>query len=729
MKADEILNRYAEGQRNFRDEDLRGQSFKGQDLSDADFADADIRGTDFTEAILVRANFNRAKTGLQQYTAISSVIISLLLSALSGFASTLASFWIAFLVIDDLKYSLFTAIVLFLIVQSTFLFVSIRQGLLMAAGVVPGVVAAVVPLAGVLLGAGSGRPTAAGAGAGIAAVAIAGAIAAAVTGTGTGLVAAAGNRAVARSRLVTLVVVALVLVVLTAGFTAVIVATQAANPGGPSFPGARSALLATRMAAATAVAVTLLSPYIAWRSLARDENYAFVRGIAVAFACIGGTSFRNANLTDASFIQATLRSTDFRKANLTRTAWLNAQRLDLVLTGAGYLNHPKVRDLVITGEGKAENFNGLNLEGINLKGAKLADTGFVGTNLNCANLQEANLLRAKLKQTQLDGADLTGAVLTGAFIEDWGITRATRLHGIQCQYVYMRLPTRTDPEPHRKPDNNQEFFEEDDFKDFIRPIVDTLDLYHSKGVDPRAIVISFKNLTENNLEADLEIVAMEKRGRDKLLLRVQTSGTANNSELSAEYFNNYNQLKSLPADELRHLAAQLSGELLALSGTMQHLIETGAHQARVTAEKIQIQGDFNFMPEQSGINIDIGGDVTGSTLNLGEISGSVSNLVNQLPNSSDPDQPGVRELLTQLQKAIEAEAELSLEDKADLLEQVKNLAEAQQSSNQSQKEGLVRKARKMFEATLKGLPATAELVKVCSNLLPVIAKVLGTVIN
>jgi len=43
-------------------------------------------------------------------------------------------------------------------------------------------------------------------------------------------------------------------------------------------------------------------------------------------------------------------------------------------------------------------------------------------------------------------------------------------------------PTPDDPNPCRKPDNWNETF-----ADFIKPIVDTLDLYYNSGVDPRAI--------------------------------------------------------------------------------------------------------------------------------------------------------------------------------------------------------------------------------------------------
>jgi hypothetical protein len=131
------------------------------------------------------------------------------------------------------------------------------------------------------------------------------------------------------------------------------------------------------------------------------------------------------------------------------------------------------------------------------------------------------------------------------------------------------------------------------------------------------------------------------------------------------------------------------------------------------------------MSQNQGTRIEVHGDVTGSAINLGEISGNVSGIVNQLPESSDPSQPGIRELLNQLQKAVEEEDNLSPEDKADLLEQVKFLAEAKQESKQDKKESLARKARKIFDSTLKALPDTAKLIDASSKLIPLILKSLG----
>jgi SPFH domain / Band 7 family len=128
-------------------------------------------------------------------------------------------------------------------------------------------------------------------------------------------------------------------------------------------------------------------------------------------------------------------------------------------------------------------------------------------------------------------------------------------------------------------------------------------------------------------------------------------------------------------------------------------------------------------------NINTGGgsiDVSGAgALNLGEISGQVANTIGKLPASSEQGKSGIRELLTQLQEAIDTDTNLTPEDKADALEQVKVLAEVGQNPQHGEKEGLGRKAIKMLKGTIAHLPDTAKIVEAFSKLLPAIAKLLG----
>lgn len=126
-------------------QNLRGHSFKNQDLRGADFSGADIRSADFSGANLTGANFSHAKAGLQWRWAIFLVIVSLLLSGLSGSILGLAGYTGAqglsgFQTSNRIgSWSVITAFV-------TFCLLTIRYGI--QAGL--GVVAAVGAVTGVL---------------------------------------------------------------------------------------------------------------------------------------------------------------------------------------------------------------------------------------------------------------------------------------------------------------------------------------------------------------------------------------------------------------------------------------------------------------------------------------------------------------------------------------------------------------------------------------------------
>lgn len=128
-------------------------------------------------------------------------------------------------------------------------------------------------------------------------------------------------------------------------------------------------------------------------------------------------------------------------------------------------------------------------------------------------------------------------------------------------------------------------------------------------------------------------------------------------------------------------------------------------------------------------SINVGGNVIGTAAagnQGGEISTQISSaVIDQLPSSPHDDKPGLKELLVLLQEAIRSETNLSSEDKSDLLEQVEIFAKVQGVSKPEEKASLVRKAKKIFESTLKSLPDTAKLLEACSKLLPMILKTLG----
>jgi uncharacterized protein YjbI with pentapeptide repeats len=575
-------------------QNLRGRSFKGQNLEGANFSGADIRSADFTGANLRNANFSHAKAGLQKRWAIFLVCVSGLLSGVSGFFSfVIGALIIRFILDRSIRESLgadwvilgwISGLIILTVSIVVFIFI-LHQGFNSAtafagfisfaiAFAITFVIAIIIPQAPAISTAASGTIT-------IPitfAVTFAGACAFAIG------ISFAGANAIA--------------IVLGVGTTIAIAFAEAiAMDGFGAF------------ALAFAFAESLFSAYIAWRAMKGDEKYLLIRNIAVPFAAFGGTNFCNANLTDANFTGATLKSTDFRKANLTRACFHKTKKLDRVRPGTTYLQKAQVVSVLVKGQGLDLNFDREDLRGVNFQGSNLVNASFIGADLSEANLQDADLSRAKLVQAQLNGTDLTGAILTGAYIQDWGITTNTKFDGVRCEYVYMRLPTNENPDPLRKPDNNKEVFADGEFGDFIKPIFDTLDLYHNQGVDPRAIAISFKQLAENHPEADLRIVGMEVRGEDKFLLRAKTAATADKSELSAEYFDTYNQLKGLPEGEIKLLLEEKDSRIQSLENFVNQALQRPSFYSST-----QIQEVGSMASNPGGFSV--GGSVGGNANNV-----------------------------------------------------------------------------------------------------------------
>ncbi|MEM6614800.1 MAG: pentapeptide repeat-containing protein, partial [Cyanobacteria bacterium P01_C01_bin.72] len=136
---------------------------------------------------------------------------------------------------------------------------------------------------------------------------------------------------------------------------------------------------------------------------------------------------------------------------------------------------------------------------------------------------------------------------------------------------------------------------------FIKPIFDTLDIYHNQEVDPRAIAISWKQLVENNPDAKLEFASMEIKGenQDHLLLRLKAEANADLSQLSADYFETYNQIKALTAAEYKELIAAKDNRIQAL----ENMVDTALKRPGFYAETYNHQGDKIISGEQCKINL------------------------------------------------------------------------------------------------------------------------------
>ncbi|WP_293089168.1 pentapeptide repeat-containing protein [Moorena sp. SIO3H5] len=286
MEANEVLIRYKNGERDFRRVNLRGQSFQGQDLSGADFSEADIRGANFKNANLTGTNFCQAKAGLQKLWVTVLMLVSWIVSGLSGILSFLGGAVVAF-IFDNLdnQVSSWIALVCVIIVYSVIL----RKG--MGAGAVLGIVCVIGAVSTVAIDRGSFSSFAC-------PIVIASIYAVAIT--------SASARTSAR-----------------------VVSLFITSASASAIAFRLSGAVDIAVAIAVALVLVLLGAYQGWRALKGDPRDAWIRTTAIAFAATGGTSFYNADLTDADFTGATLKSTDLRKANLTGASLDNTSKIDL----------------------------------------------------------------------------------------------------------------------------------------------------------------------------------------------------------------------------------------------------------------------------------------------------------------------------------------------------------------------------------------------------------------
>lgn len=148
--------------------------------------------------------------------------------------------------------------------------------------------------------------------------------------------------------------------------------------------------------------------------------------------------------------------------------------------------------------------------------------------------------------------------------------------------------------------------------------------------------------------------------------------------------------------------------------------------ARIT---IHVQGDnygHNIGATMTEMNINQNNSSFGVGVNQGEISAEkLVGTINHLQTSENPNALQLAELLNKLKIAIEAEPELSADDKEVALEQVAVLADEGQNLNKESGFKPVKTAIAALKGTVVALPQATELVKEFNQLLPLIAQIFG----
>jgi len=471
----------------------------------------------------------------------------------------------------------------------------------------------------------------------------------------------------------------------------------------------------------------LFSIFIAWRIEGRYDKDSWLDLYITALCTLKGTSFHSANLINADFTGAILKNTDFSKANIRRTRFYKAKQLNFARVDDTILTNPAVLNLLVSCNGREKSYAGANLRGANLIGADLKEANFNNADIKEATFQGANLEWANLTLSQAVGTNFTNAQMTGACLEAWNIKSTTKLDNVDCRFVYLlEYPKPETDDRERHPISGE--FQRGEFTKLFEEVLNTVDLIFRDGIDWKTFVNAFEKLQIQNGDMELSIKTIDNKGDGVFVVKVSIPDNANKEKIYSDFNQNY-QLAMKEVEKYQELLQASNNQNTNLLLAIKWLTINKSPEAE---KPINIQVDNKVenknMTNDSSRKVEIGsigGDfnASGQALNLGEISGTVTNTINELPSAPEPDKPGIKELLTQLKTAIESDTDLKPKDKEKALKQVKALAEAAQ--NPQEKQDLADTAITMLKGVLSNLPTAAKLVEECGKLLPIISGFLG----
>ena len=205
-----------------------------------------------------------------------------------------------------------------------------------------------------------------------------------------------------------------------------------------------------------------------------------------------------------------------------------------------------------------------------------------------------------------------------------------------------------------------------------------------------------QTLAENNLNLEAEAI---RQYQESLLQMIQSL----QGEIA--YFKALN--RQILQKENEYFA--IINRLLAQE---EILINKLMNESTDKSQKINVGGNFNI-------------NATQSVVNLRDIIGDVNHTINQIPADTSPQNQELKTLLQELTEAIQIEATLDDEEKAEAASQVKKIAQASQNPDDSALQTKAKTAVNLLETISKGLEPASKLFKAGQKILPLILGLLG----
>ncbi|NEQ37214.1 MAG: CHAT domain-containing protein [Okeania sp. SIO3I5] len=583
---------------------LQGRSFKNRDLTNQDFSFADIRGADFTGANLTNANFNYALAGLTKFQVIRLFIITVILFVTAGIAAVVALDVPARFLLPKLwkpNYLSSTVFIFIELFNIGLLVITIRQGIAETIKYFYYLLCLMILIIPLLSQLARREEKTRGI---FNFFGISEAPDSIVWLLGKLRVFRGGNvlrnvnywfngntdmNPVIETIVTFIISIGAIFVLISTISLAVVLAEFIAKKWlanvGIGITGTLATLIAGNFArnrddyyrdnmsylwmgvvitAFICLILMLIAQHLAKKILAEDEKNIFFLRLAVGIGTLGGTCFKNANLTDADFSHAILKSTNFRFVNATRTFWRETKHLKFARVEATILEDIKVRELLITGWGKDQDYISANLRGANLISAELSNANLKLANLSESSLQAANLNNANLTEALAIGTNFTTAQMSGTCLEAWNIDHTTILDHIESKYIYLLEKAKPETDDReRRPSSG--YFQEGDFTKLFTEVLNTVDLIFRNGVDFTAFMSSFKTIQVENQDTPMKIRGMENKGDGVVVIKIDVPPETEKEKIHRDFMEIYEQnvqsLEKKYQQELQETKRQINQNL------------------------------------------------------------------------------------------------------------------------------------------------------------------------
>ena len=376
-----------------------------------------------------------------------------------------------------------------------------------------------------------------------------------------------------------------------------------------------------------------IASYLAQKILAEDKNNLTIRRLAIAIGSIGETSFKNANLTNANFSNACLKSTDFRLANVTHVLWRQAEYLTFSRIETTILIDKKIRELLVTGNGINQQYISVNLRSANLRNADLTGSNLTIADLSEAALEGACLDGANLKEVLAVGTNFTQAKMTGVCLESWNINHRTILDEVESEYIYLLesvKPQTNDRE--RRPNSGN--FTPGDFTNLFTQNFHTVDLIFHNRIDGKALISAFQQVQRENKGVTLRIQSMENKNDGIVIIKISLPEEVSKGKIHQQLTKFYQEnIDNLP-DKYQEISISLEEKIAIYHQQSEYMMSFFGCQSIVEDLKIAMLDEkerINYGEEQGRIKEAIYIIMVLITQRFGKVSEKIKSHIEGLP--------------------------------------------------------------------------------------------------